>query len=79
MDEHLTLISGAVAVGMGEKIDTASMKTLPAGGFVVMPAEMRHYLRAKVPSILQVHGMGPVTFNYVNPADDPRQAAPKTQ
>jgi quercetin dioxygenase-like cupin family protein len=78
-DEHLTLISGEVAVGMGEKFDAAAMKTLPAGGFVVMPAEMRHYLRVKRPSILQVHGIGPLTITYVNPADDPRQAAPKTQ
>jgi hypothetical protein len=27
--------------------------------------------------VFQVHGMGPFTLTYVNPDDDPRQAAAK--
>ena len=76
MDEHLSVISGAFAVGMGDKFDPAAMEAVPAGGFTVMPAQMRHYARAKVDTILQVHAMGPFTITYVNPADDPRGAAP---
>ena len=74
MDEHLTVISGALLVGMGDKLDVATMETVPEGGFTVMPAQMRHYARAKVDTILQVHAMGPFTITYVNPADDPRGA-----
>ena len=76
MDEHLTVLSGALEVGMGDKFDAAAMETVPAGGFTVMPAQMRHYARAKTDTILQVHAMGPFSITYVNAADDPRGAAP---
>ena len=75
-DEHVTVLSGTFAVGMGEKADPAAMTDLPAGSYARMPAEMRHYARAKTAVTLQVHGTGPFTLTYVNPADDPRQASP---
>jgi len=74
-DEHVTVLSGTVAFGMGDKVDPAAMKELTAGGFARMPAEMRHYVTAKTEATLQVHGVGPFTLNYVNPADDPRKPA----
>jgi quercetin dioxygenase-like cupin family protein len=77
-DEHVTVLAGTVAFGMGDKHDPAAMKDLTAGGFARMPAEMRHYVTAKTAATVQVHGTGPFTLNYVNPADDPRkQGAPK--
>jgi quercetin dioxygenase-like cupin family protein len=75
-DEHLTVLSGTVMLGMGEKVGGAPMKELGPGGYALMPSPMRHYLEAKTEVIVQVNGMGPFTVNYVNPADDPRQAAP---
>ncbi len=50
------------------------MKALPAGGFAVLPAEMRHYAWSKTGAVVQVHGPGPFVINYVNPADDPSKA-----
>ena len=73
-DEHVTVISGTFMVGMGEKFDKATMTELPAGGYVLLPAEMRHYAMAKTAAVVQVHGMGPFQLTYVNPADDPRNA-----
>lgn len=73
--EHLTILSGEVAVGMGDTIDAAAMQTMKAGTFAMMAPEMRHYLRAKAETVVQVHGMGPFTITYVNPADDPRGAS----
>jgi quercetin dioxygenase-like cupin family protein len=70
-DEHVTVLSGTMALGMGEKFNPASMKTLPAGGYAMMPAEMRHFAMAKTAAMIQVHGTGPFVLNYVNPADDP--------
>jgi quercetin dioxygenase-like cupin family protein len=75
--EHLTILSGQVAFGMGDRFDEASMKTLGAGGYAVMPAEMRHYVKATTEAVLEVHAMGPLVINYVNPADDPRNGAAK--
>lgn len=75
-DENLTVLSGEVKVGMGDTFDEASMEAMSAGAYARMPATMRHFLVAKTATILQVHGTGPFTLTYVNPADDPRQAAP---
>jgi ketosteroid isomerase-like protein len=71
--ENLSVISGTVALGMGEKADPAAMTTLEAGGFAVLPAEMRHTFVSRTASTFQVHGTGPFAITYVNPADDPRQ------
>ena len=70
-DENVTVISGTFAIGMGEKFEKATMTELPAGSYVLLPAEMRHYAMAKTAAIVQVHGMGPFKLTYVNPADDP--------
>ena len=74
-DEHVTVISGVFSVGTGNAFDAKALHAMPAGGFAVMPAEMRHFASVKVPTTIQVHGNGPFTVNYVNPADDPRNAA----
>jgi hypothetical protein len=70
-DENVTVISGTFALAMGEKFDPAALKDLPAGGYALMPAEMRHFAQAKTAATVQVHGVGPFALNYVNPADDP--------
>jgi len=70
-DENLTILSGTVALGMGDTWDEAKMQTAESGGYVAMPAQMHHFFLAKTASTFQVHGMGPFTVNYINPADDP--------
>ena len=75
-DEHVTVLSGTFAFGMGEQFDKASMKALPAGGYALMPAEMRHFAMATTAATIQVHGQGPFALTYVNPADDPSKRAP---
>jgi quercetin dioxygenase-like cupin family protein len=74
-DENVTVISGHFMVGMGSTFDAKSTKTLPAGGFVTAPANMAHFAEAKGPTIVQVHGIGPFTLTYVNPADMPKATA----
>jgi quercetin dioxygenase-like cupin family protein len=70
-DEHVTVLSGTFALGMGDKFDQASMKELPVGGYGLLPAQMHHYAMAKTACTVQVHGLGPFQLTYVNPADDP--------
>ena len=76
-DEHVTVISGTFALGMGDKLDKAALKELPVGGYALLPAQMHHYAMAKTAAIVQVHGMGPFQLTYVNPADDPSTRAAK--
>ena len=78
-DENITVLSGALGAGMGDKFDRAAGKFLKPGGFVCMPKEMHHYAWAKGPTIVQVHGIGPFAFTYVNPADDPRNTSSPAQ
>jgi quercetin dioxygenase-like cupin family protein len=73
-DENVVVISGALALGMGDKMDEASMHTLPPGGYAKMPRQMHHYALSKGETVIQVYGMGPFGVTYVNPKDDPRKA-----
>lgn len=73
-DEHVTVISGSLLMGLGEKFDEKGMTELPPGGFAVMAVGTRHFAMTKKETVVQVHAMGPWGINYVNPADDPRQA-----
>jgi hypothetical protein len=72
-DENVTVISGIFHMGMGDKLDTAQGHRLPAGGFVTMPAQTRHFAWATRDTVVQVHAIGPFEITYVNPADDPRK------
>jgi len=75
-DENLTVISGTLHVGMGDTFDKDKATAVHAGGFSVMPAQMHHWVWAEGETVLQIHGNGPFSITYVNPADDPRQAMP---
>jgi quercetin dioxygenase-like cupin family protein len=72
--EHVTVISGTLALGTGPKFDEAAAHEMTVGGFGVMPAGMQHFALCKSECIVQVHAMGPFEVKYVNPADDPRPA-----
>jgi quercetin dioxygenase-like cupin family protein len=75
-DENVVVVSGAVTFGMGDKVakGAASNKTLPVGGFALQPAGINHFAYTTQESTIVLFGQGPVEFNYVNPADDPRAA-----
>jgi len=77
-DEHVTVLKGSVGFGMGEKFDAATLKPVGAGGMFTAQAKMPHYIQAKGETIIQVTAMGPFVLNYVNPADAPAAAKPKT-
>jgi len=74
-DEHVTVLSGTFALGMGDKFDPKTMTKFPAGGYALLPANMHHYDMATTAVTVQVHGMGPFALTYVNPDDDPSKAA----
>ena len=69
--ENVTVISGTLKVGMGDRFDESSMMGFPAGSFAYLDPDMHHYVMASGDVVVQVHGMAPVQFNYINPEDDP--------
>ena len=72
--EHVTVISGTFNFGMGATFDPSTTKEMPAGTFGFWPAGMQHFAWARGETIVQLHGIGPWSIEYVNPADDPRKA-----
>ena len=72
--ERVTVISGAFYLATGEKLDRSDAKQLPAGSFGFWPAGMKHAAWAEGETVIQLHGIGPWQINYLNPADDPRNA-----
>jgi hypothetical protein len=75
--ENITVISGTFYLGTGDKYDESAATAMVAGAFASMPAKMHHYAWFKGETEIQVHGVGPFTLTYVNPADDPTKTAAK--
>ena len=71
--EHVTVISGAFHVGMGDTFDATKTTELPAGTFGLIQPNMRHFAMTRTRTVIQLHGIGPWSLVYVNPADDPRR------
>jgi hypothetical protein len=69
--ENVTVISGTLKVGMGDTFDTNKMMSFGPGSFAYLDPSMHHYAGASGETVIQIHGMSPVKFNYINPADDP--------
>ena len=77
--EHVTIISGSMHVGMGDKFDEAAMTTFGTGSFAAIEPGQHHYAMAKndmmfkgKDTTIQLHGEGPWEIHYVNASDDPR-------
>jgi len=71
--ERVTVLSGTMNFGMGDKFDPKQTKSLGPGSLLIMPPGMSHFVWTKEEAIAQIHVVGPWTVTYVNPADDPRK------
>ncbi len=69
--ENVTVISGTLKVGMGDQFDASKMMSFDAGSFAYLDPSVHHYAMASGATVIQIHGMSPAKFNYINPADDP--------
>jgi len=80
-DENVVVVAGALTFGMGDKLtrSAAANKTLPVGGYALAPARMNHFAYTTAETTIVLYGIGPVEFNYVNPADDPRNSKTATK
>ena len=68
--ERITVISGAVRLGIGEKLDASGGRELKAGDFAVVPPGVPHSASALSEAILQIHSEGPFERKFVDPARD---------
>lgn len=70
-DENVTVLSGTLYVGVGDKVDKKKATALAAGGFVRLPKGTPHYAWVSGTTIIQSNNLGPTGRTYMNPADDP--------
>ena len=67
------MLTGALHVGMGDKLDRQASQTLNPGGFVSLPAAMHHFAWTVAPTVVQINLEGPFNIFYVNAADNPQK------
>ena len=73
-DESLTVLAGALYLGMGDKFEMGKAYVLNPGGFHFLPGKAHHYAYAKRRTVIQVNGNGPFDVTYIDPNDDPQKA-----
>jgi anti-sigma factor ChrR (cupin superfamily) len=64
-DELATVIEGTWYVGEGANFDAAKLKSYPAGSFVVIPANVPHFVEAKGAVVVQLTGSGKWQTDYL--------------
>lgn len=72
LTENVTVISGAVHVGIGAELDRSRATRVPAGGFLSIPAGSAHYAWVEEPTVIQIHATTPFDIEYLDPDEDPR-------
>ena len=71
--ERVTVLSGALYMGVGEKFDAGASQALKVGGLAIMPARSPHFAWTREETVIQLHGTGPWGITYLNPDEDPRK------
>lgn len=72
--ERVTVLEGTLYFGLGEKMEPAKAKPLPAGSFFVFPPNTGMYgFTKEQATVIQLNVQGPWDVHYLNSADDPRQ------
>jgi quercetin dioxygenase-like cupin family protein len=74
-DRVYTVISGVFYIGLGEQFDENGLEAYPPGTVVILPGDTPHFHWAKSGEyVTQVTAIGPISLEYINPQDDPRNS-----
>jgi quercetin dioxygenase-like cupin family protein len=75
--EDVTVKSGTLLYGMGDKQDVKAMKPMKKGEKGSIAPNMHHFVKAKGKTVVEVSSTGPFVINYVNPSEDPQKNVAK--
>ena len=65
--EHMTVLSGTFYVGMGETMDKEAATAYGPGSYIAVAAGVPAYMWADEVTVIQVHGVGPFSTDFVEP------------
>jgi hypothetical protein len=75
-DENVVVLQGEFAMGMGSRWNPDAMNALPARGFASIPGAMRHFAQCNGDTLMEIHGGGPFTLNFVSAPAQPAKKSP---
>ena len=74
-DRIYTVMSGVFYIGLGDQFDGDKVAAYPPGSVIVLPGNTSHFHWAKSGEyVTQITAIGPLGLEYLDPADDPREA-----
>ncbi len=72
-DRIYTVMSGVFYIGRGDKFDADALQAYPPGSVLVLPGGTHHFHWAKSGEyVTQITGYGPLSIDYLDKKDDPR-------
>ena len=72
-DRVYTVMSGVFYIGVGEQFDDGKLRAYPPGAVIVLPGGTPHFHWARSGEyVTQITAFGPISLEYLDPADDPR-------
>jgi hypothetical protein len=67
VDENIVVVKGSWALGMGERFNRDTLEPMEVGDYGFAAKQMAHFALSKSDTIIQVHGIGPFTTQWVVP------------
>jgi hypothetical protein len=71
VDESITVITGILYLGIGDRFDRSATRELPAGSVAFVPKKLPHFAFTRGETITEVHGIGPFESILVHLAEKP--------
>src|SRR5262249_21539936 len=65
VDENIVVVRGSWALGMGERFNKDALEPMEVGDYGFGAKKMAHFALSKSYTIVQVHGIGPFTTQWV--------------
>jgi hypothetical protein len=66
-DENIVVVQGSWTVAMGSRVDRPALRPMDVGAYTFVPKNMAHFGWSRTATIIQVHGIGPFSTDFVDP------------
>jgi len=67
IDENIVTVKGSWALGMGDHFNRDGLEPMEVGDYGFVSKRMAHFALSKTYTIIQVHGIGPFTTQWIVP------------